>query len=137
MDPREAYRQTYSSGWNRADMLLALLDGACERLELAAAALGGNDRLTALRLLTRAELIVCALAGGIDPAYELAPRVLRLYGLASQAISAATAEQTDVALRILRALREGVERNRDEAVRLEREGVVPPLRDPRLVHATA
>jgi flagellar protein FliS len=137
MDPRNAYRETYSSGWTRADMLLALFDGACERLELAAAALRADDRMTAMRLLTRAELIVCALAGGVDPAYKLAGQTLHLYGLASRAISAATLEETEAALRILRSMRQGVERIRDEAVRLEREGVIPPVRNSGLVHTTA
>jgi flagellin-specific chaperone FliS len=137
MNPRNAYQQTYSSGWTRADMLLALFEGACQRLELAATALRRNDQMSAARLLTRAELIVYALAGSVDPDYGLADQVRRLYSLATQAITAVTPEGTETALRILRSLREGVERNRDEAVRLEREGVLPPLRDPRLVHAMA
>src|ERR1700722_7195980 len=137
MNPRAAYQQTYSSGWTRADMLLALFEGACQRLELAAPARRRDDRLTAVRRLARAELIVFALAGAVDPNYKLADQVQRLYGLATQAITEVTLEGTETALRILRSLREGVERTRDEAVRLEREGALPSLRDPRLVHALA
>jgi flagellar protein FliS len=137
MDPYSTYKQGYSPGWTRADMLMALFDGAIERLELAASALRQGDRMTALRLLTRAELLICELASGVDPAYVHAAVFLRLYGLASTAISAATIEQTEAALRILRTLREGIAPIRDEAARLEREGVLPPAGSVHLVHITA
>jgi flagellin-specific chaperone FliS len=137
MDPQNAYRQPYSPGWTRADMLLALYDGTIERLELAAAALRGGDRLTALRLLTRAELLVCELVMGVDPGYAHAATIMRFYGLASQAIGAATLEQTEKALGIFRALRVGIAAIHDEAARLEREGLIPPAGATRLVHATA
>jgi flagellin-specific chaperone FliS len=118
-------------------MLLALFDGAVDRLELAADAFRTNRRMEALRLLTRAELIVCQLASGVDPAYPRGAAYLRLYTLASRAISAATLEETESALRILRTLRESIARIRDEAVRLEREGELPPVQDPKLVSAIA
>jgi flagellar protein FliS len=137
MDPQSAYRQQYSPGWTRADMLLALFDGAIQRLELAADALRSGDRMTALRLLTRAELLVCELASGVDPAYVHAANFLRLYGEASNAISAATSEQIDVALTILRGMRTSVAGLRDEAARLEREGLLPPAGSASLVHTTA
>ena len=137
MDLRNAYRQTYSPGWTRADMVLALFDGAIERLELGAEALRRNDRMTGLRMLTRAQLIVCELAGGVDAGYAHAATFLRLYGLASRAIGAATVEEAEAALRILRTMREGVAGIRDEAVRLEREGEVPPARSGGMVHLTA
>jgi flagellar protein FliS len=137
MNPRSAYRQSYSPGWTRADMLLALFDGAIERLEMAATTLRHGDRMTTVRLLTRAQTIVCELAGGVDPDYVHAAAYLRMYGLASRAIAAATVEQTEAALHILRILREAIARLRDEAVRLEREGTLPPAGTTHLVYATA
>jgi flagellar secretion chaperone FliS len=135
MNPLNAYRQTYSPGWTRADMLLALFDGAIERLELAIEALRGDKRSEALRLLTRARLLVCELAGGVDPDYAHAATFLRLYGLASRSISAATLAETEAALRLLRTMRQSVAGFRDEAVRLERDGVVSPAGAGRLVCA--
>lgn len=137
MNPSSVYRQERSRGWTRADMLLALLDGGVERLESGAEALRRGDRMTAVRLLTRAELIVCELAAGVDPDYAHAPHFLRLYGLASRAIAATTLEETEAALQILRTVRDTVAGLRDEAVRLEREGTLPPADAVRLVLATA
>jgi flagellin-specific chaperone FliS len=137
MDPQNAYRQAYSPGWTRADMLVALFVGAIERLELAAAAMKEGERMTALRLLTRAELIVCQLVAGINPDYEHAATFFRLYGQVSQAISAATLEQTEVALAILRAVNASIHAMRDEAARLEKEGLLPPLGTMSIVHTTA
>lgn len=137
MDPLAAYRQSYSPGWSRVDMLLALFDGAIVRLELAAGALRRDERGAAVRLLTRAGLIVCQLAGGVDPDYAHAAEFLRLYTVASRAIGAATVEQTEAALAVLRAMREGLLNLREEAVRLEREGILPPAVDRDVVHTTA
>jgi flagellar secretion chaperone FliS len=126
MEPRDAYRQQYSPGWTRVDMLLAMFDGAIERLEMAAASLRQGDRVTALRLLTRAEVIVCELAAGVDLDYAHAREFLRLYGIVSRAIALATLADTVGALGILRAMREGLSDLREEASRLERDGVLPP-----------
>jgi flagellin-specific chaperone FliS len=137
MDPQSAYRQPYSLGWTRADMLLAVCDGIVQRLDLSAAAMRQGDRMTALRLLTRAELLVCELVSGVDPAYPNAAAFLRLYEITSRAISAATPEQTEVALRIVRTLRATVAGFHDEASRLEREGTLPPIGTAHIVHTTA
>jgi flagellin-specific chaperone FliS len=137
MNQRHAYRQTFSPGWTRADMLLALFDGAVERLELAADCLRRDDQATGLRLLTRAQVLVCELAGGVDPDYAHAAAFLRLYGMASTAIAAATVEHIESALHILRTMRSSVAGLRDEAVRLERQGDLPPARAACLVSATA
>jgi flagellin-specific chaperone FliS len=118
-------------------MLLALFDGANERLELAIAALRRGERITALRLLTRAELLVCELASGVDPSYERAAEFLRMYNLASAAISAATIEQAEVALQILRSMRSVIASIREEAARLEREGLLPAAGAANIVHTTA
>jgi flagellin-specific chaperone FliS len=137
MDPRVIYRESYSPGWSRVDMLLALFDGAIIRLEMAAGALGRGERETAVRLLTRAGLIVCELAAGVDTDYAHAAEFLRLYAVASRAIGAATVEQTGAALAVLRAMREGLAGLREEAARLEREGVLPPPADGRMVPTRA
>jgi len=137
MNPRDAYRQSYSPGWTRVDMLLALFDGALERLEMAAASIRAGDHATGTRLLTRAQLIVCELAGGIDPHYAHATEFGRMYGLASRAIAENTPEGAEAAARVLRAMRQTVAPLREEAARLEREGALPSAGATRLVHLTA
>jgi flagellin-specific chaperone FliS len=137
MNPYNAYRESYSRGWTRVDMLLALFDGAIERLEMAAASCRDGDRMATTRLLTRAGLIVCELAAGVEPNYVHAKDFLRMYGLASRAIAANTPEGTDAALRVLRAMRGSVAALRDEASRLEHEGALPPAGATRLVELTA
>jgi flagellin-specific chaperone FliS len=118
-------------------MLMALFDGGIERLELAADAFRREDRMTALRMLTRAEVIVCELAGGVDPSYVHAAAILRLYNLASRAISASTLAETEAALRILRTLRGGIARIREDAVQLELRGELPPVRAESIVSTIA
>jgi flagellin-specific chaperone FliS len=137
MDPRDVYRQPYSPGWTRADMLLALFDGAIERLDLASAAFRCGDRMAAVRLLTRAEMIVFELVSGVDREYVHAAEFLRLYGIVSRAIGAVTLEHTEGAVRLLRAMRGGLATLREEAVRLEREGLLPCAAATHIEQATA
>jgi flagellin-specific chaperone FliS len=137
MNPAVAYRQPYSPGWTRVDMLLALYDGAIERLELAASSLRSGDRMTAVRLLTRAATIVAELVGGVDPHYVHAQEFLHLYGVVSTGISRVTLADTEGSLSLLRAMRDGLADCRGEASRLEREGVLPPAGTSHITGTTA
>jgi flagellar secretion chaperone FliS len=138
MNPYQAYQQRQATSWTRVEMLLALFDGAIERLEAAAAAFERNDLATARRLLTRAWLIVGLLAAGLNFDYGQLPQKLgQLYDFALRRIRLYTPQGTADALRILRILREGFQKIRPEAVRLEREGVIPPLDANRGFQATA
>jgi hypothetical protein len=76
------------------------------------------------------------LAGGVDASYPHADEFLRLYGVVSRSLSLANLDETEGALRMIRAMRQAVARLRDEAVGLERAGVVPPAGE-RLVCTTA
>ena len=128
MNPYLAYKNSQNPAWTRIEMLLALYDGAIERLETAAAALRQNDAAKARPLLNRAMAIVAELAAGLDFRYGEVPfNLLRLYEFAIRCIGVQSVEKVEAALRVLRELREGMLGIHDEAVQLERDGLVPPV----------
>ena len=127
MNPYLAYQNNQNPAWTRIDMLLALYDGAIGRLEAASAALLLNDAVKAGPLLERSLAIVAELAAGLDFRHgELPVNLLRLYEFAVHCIATRTVGKVEDALGVLRELREGMLGIRDEAVRLEREGLIPP-----------
>jgi flagellin-specific chaperone FliS len=127
MNPYRAYQGRAYSNWLRIDLLLALYDGAIERLEAAVAALRKQDRASAAPLLARARLIVAGLISGVDPSQgELAVQFLRLYEFVNRGLEAGSVKGLEGALRVLRTLREGLRAIRPEAVELERQGHIPP-----------
>jgi flagellar protein FliS len=129
MNPYLAYQNNQNPAWTRIDMLLALYDGAVERLEAAVAALREGDAVNAGPLLERAMAIVAELAAGLDFRHgELPLNLLRLYEFAVHCISLRTLEKTEAALHVLRELRKGMLGIHDEAVQLERDGLVPPVK---------
>ena len=86
-----------------------------------------NDAAKAAPLLERSMAIVAELAAGLDFRHgELPFNLLRLYEYAVHCIASRTVGKVEDALGVLRQLREGMLGIRDEAVRLEREGVIPP-----------
>lgn len=126
MNPCDAYNQQRFVGWNRIDTLLALYDGAIERLEQAAEALSDDGSATAAPALLRAQRIVVELLGGVDLNYgELSQNLERLYIFVLLAIGSGSAGDIAGALRVMRTLREAHLEIRAEAVELERSGRVP------------
>jgi flagellar secretion chaperone FliS len=128
MNPYRAYQENQNPAWTRIDMVLALYDGAIGRLEAAAAALRLNDAAKAGPLLERSLAIVAELSAGLDFRHgEIPVNLLRLYEFAVHCISLRTVEKVEDALRVLCELREGMLGIRDEAVQLERDGLIPPV----------
>ena len=116
MNPYSTYMQQQTVGWTRIDLLLALYNGAIERLTKAREELERGDALAATSLLVRAQLIVAELAAGIDLRHGELPRnLLRLYTFAAQRIQLGKTENIDEVLRILNILREGMQGIRGEA----------------------
>jgi flagellin-specific chaperone FliS len=133
MNAFRAYQQR-NPGWTRADMLLALYQGAIERLDNASSALarGATDEVTPL--LAKAQLIVLELAAGVDPSVAPAgSNVPRLCEFVLHSIRSGTPEAIASAVRILRILKDGFESIRDEANTLERSGAIPPAGQTALV----
>jgi flagellar protein FliS len=122
-----AYQNSQNPAWTRIDMLLALYDGAIERLETAAAALREDDAVKARPFLERSMAIVAELAAGLDFRHgELPLNLLRLYEFAVHCIGVGSLEKVEGALHVLHELRKGMLGIHDEAVQLERDGLVPP-----------
>lgn len=128
MNPYNAYQQRQTLGLTRIDMLLALIDGAIERLEKAVAALARNDRAAACALLLRSQRIVTELIAGLDFQYGQLPRQLYgLYTFVLRSIGLAGRADLNVAIRVLQVLREGFCGIRSEAIQLERSGAIPTI----------
>jgi flagellin-specific chaperone FliS len=137
MNPYQSYLAASAVESTRIDMLLALFNRAIERLESASASLKAGRDSEALPLLTRAQMVVCELAAGVDSKYDGAANFLRLYEFVGHAISERTAAQADAALQVLCTLRAGFQAIRPEAAALEQSGAVPRLHNTCLVQAMA
>src|SRR5689334_22453709 len=123
MNPYRAYRKPEpSTGWTRMDTLLALYDGALDRLNRAEAALRAGQELAALPLIAKAQLIVVELASGVRTEVnpEAGTNMLRLYEYAVNELRRPRVEGVQNARKVLLTLREGFEAVREEANRLER-----------------
>jgi flagellar secretion chaperone FliS len=138
MNPYAAYRQQETVGWTRIDMLLALYDGAIERLEKARLATEQKQDAIAREQTLKAQLIVGELALGLRPVGgESLENFQRLYEFVLYCLNLGTPEKLEAALRVLRILREGFEGIRAEALRLERTGQIPSIDAVRSLQATA
>lgn len=126
-NPYETYQRQRTVGWTRIDLLLALYDGAIERLEQAGDALARKDDSAAAPLLLRAQRIVVELIAGLDLRYGEIPRNLQqLYAFVLHAIAVRSERQIGDALIVMRTLRDGLVEIRSEALSLERSGAVAP-----------
>jgi flagellar protein FliS len=127
MNPYAAYQQQAPVAITRIDLLLALYDGAIDRIGKALAALAKGDRTAALPLIARTQLIVTELAAGVrmdvDP--SMGSNALRLYEFAVHQLARADSEGLTSALNVLTTLRVGFETIRKEAAEMERTGQIP------------
>jgi flagellin-specific chaperone FliS len=138
MNPTIAYQQQQTLGLTRIDMLLALIDGAIDRVERASAALARNDRAAASVLLLRTQRIVTELIAGLDFQYGQIPRNLYdLYSFVLRSIGLAGPADLNAALQVLRVIREGFCGIRGEAVQLERSGAIPSVEQVHAIQAIA
>src|SRR5262249_46363005 len=133
----QAYRDNRPAEGTRIDMLLSLFNGADELLAAAVARLKAGDSAAAVPLLSRAQLLVSVLASGVDPKYDGAANLLRLYEFVVHASGQRTVEKVSSALEVLRTVHAGYEAIRAEAVSLELVGAIPSLNDARFIQALA
>lgn len=137
MNSYQAYQQQQVTGATRIDLLLMLYDEAIAHLSQAQQALARQDLSTAAPLLWRGQLMVYALASGVDLSHGEVPRnMLRLYEFALHCLGFSTAKKVGEALRVLTILREGWRGIRSEALKLERSGTLPPLASSRALRMT-
>ncbi len=127
MNPYSAYQQQGYSTWLRIDMLLALYDGAIEKLEAACAALRKRDTAAAKPLVDRARLILAGMISAVDAGQgEMGLQFLRLYEFVNHSLAQGRLKDVDGALKVLKTLREGLQAIRPQAVEMERSGQIPP-----------
>jgi flagellar secretion chaperone FliS len=128
MNPLLKYKQQQVPSWTRIDMLLALYDGAIDRMEKGIAAIKRNEPRSAKPFLFRSVLIVNELANGLDFKYgELPLNHLRLYEFVTRSLDSMELDKVEAALGVMRVLREGLRGIQAEATELERSGQIPPI----------
>lgn len=127
MQPSRAYQQR-AARMSRIDTILGLYDQALAKIDQAGQALADGNAAGARVNANKAKLalsgLVCAIQGNAD---ELSLNLLRLYEFVAHNLAELRPDSLAAARQILRTLREGFDAIRDEALRLEREGVLPPL----------
>ncbi|MCX7699597.1 MAG: flagellar protein FliS [Gemmataceae bacterium] len=133
------YQQLSTTSATRIDLLLALFDGAIERIEEARSLIEQGRRDRALPLLVRAQMIVTELAAGVvlDVAPEMNANILRLYEYVAFRLAEGTVEGLQSAARVMSNLREGFRAIRAEAIEMERRGEIPPAESHSVVAALA
>lgn len=129
MNPYSAYQQQAPVATTRIDLLLALYDGAIDKISGALEALRAGDRALALSLTAKGQLFVAELAAGVrtDIDLSLGSNVLRLYEFVANQLTQVDEERLNSSLRVLTTLREGFQQIRPEAIELERTGQIPNI----------
>jgi flagellar biosynthetic protein FliS len=129
MNPYAAYQQKAKVASTRIDLLLALYDGAIERIGQARAALQQGDRLQAWSRVAWTQLIVAEIANGIrlDANPEIGANILRLTEYVAHQLTHPDEENLTAAQNVLTTLRDGFAAIRAEAIQLERAGQIPPV----------
>lgn len=127
MNPYLTNRTPPAAPMARIDLLLALYDGALERLAKAQTCLRANDKGSAFPLINRVQLIVSELAAGVrlDVDEEMGTNYLRLYEFVVHRLKELRLPNVADAIKLLTTMREGFAAVRDEAVAMERRGDLP------------
>lgn len=138
MNPYQIYQQQQVVNLTRIDMLLALYDKAHTHLSQALYALEQEDISTATSSLFKTQVIVYALASGVDPNYDhVAQNLMRLYEFMLHRLSVCETERIQDVLKVLTILREGLEAIQPRARTLELSGKIPPLNAVPQLHLSA
>jgi flagellar secretion chaperone FliS len=129
MNPLAAYKQASITTATRIDLLLALYDGAIERIAVAMNCLRDGQPSAAFEHIARAQLIVSGITTGIrtDIAPQLGVSILRLLEFVVYQLAQNNLDGLSAALNVMNNLREGFNTIRPEAIQLERSGQIPPV----------
>ncbi len=129
MNPYQIYQQQQTASTTRIDLLVALYDKAIRHLTQAQEAIERQEASTATSLLLKAQVIVYALASGVDPDHdEASHNMLRLYEFVLHCLGFCEIEKVKDALSVLMILREGLEEIQPKARTLELSGKIPPIK---------
>lgn len=136
---RNYRRAEPSTGWTRIDMLLALFDGAIERLMKAEECLRRQDADGARPLAIKAQLIVMGMASGVnaESADECGSNLLRLYEFVVHQLRTPDAKAIRSSIATLETLRDGFRSIRVEAAGLEQAGRIAKADRLCMLHVTA
>lgn len=138
MAPYQAYRKQREAVPTRIDLILTLYERALALLGTAEAALARDEPTVAGAALGQVQLIVAGLAAGPAEKPEgLALDFLRLYEFVGHLLTEPSLANVQSARRVLEPLCEAFVAIRAEALRLEREGQLPPLDQSHAIQATA
>src|SRR4051812_19106682 len=127
MNPRNVYQQRRVAEWSRVDMLLALYNASIEDVERALEARRKGDELTTKREALHAERLVVELLSGLDLNHgAIAEQLQSLFLFVLKQLAGGSQPELESAIKILSSLRDGFAAIREEAIELERSGVIPP-----------
>jgi len=124
---KNPYQQmsTMMGGWTRIDMLLAIYDRGIAAVRGAEQAHQDQDANRQAVQTLEAQKCILAIHAGLKPdEHEIAFNIARLLNFVLRCLEE---QRFSDATKILEQLRSGFEAIHDEAVKLEQEGVVPPL----------
>ena len=126
MTPYQIYQQQHVQNATRIELLLALYDKAIQHLKQARQEIEQGNVSTATPLIVQAQVIVFALADGVDPQYgEIAQNMLRLYEFVLYRLGSTEAQNIGDAIQILATLREGLWEIEPKAKAMELGGKLP------------
>lgn len=129
MNGQDIYKQQQAVGWTRVDMLLVLYDAAIQNLTQAVEAHMANDSVVWEHKRMHAVRIALELQSGLDHSLgELPSKVAQLCEYVQHAALTGGVREVQSAIEVLTTLKEGFDSIREEAIELERIGVIPPLR---------
>ncbi len=138
MNPRDVYQQRRAAEWSRVDMLLALYNASIDRVQRALEAHRNHDALSMKRETLHAERMVVELLSGLDLNHgEIAEHLQSLFLFVLKQLAEGSQQELESARTILTSLRDGFAAIRDEAVELERSGVIPPAESVQTIEAIA
>jgi flagellin-specific chaperone FliS len=129
MNPYHAYQQHHGfASMTRIDLLLSLYDASIQRVQMLVEVMRRKDVAATTTCRTRALMVVMGLAAGVQiEASATSQNLFRLYEFAVHCLQKGDLKDVEATLRILGTLREGFQGIRDEALRLERSGEIPPV----------
>ncbi len=138
MASRHAYKNTQSTPLTRVEMLLALYDGALQKLSEVRTALAKQDRLAAEAALLRAQRIVLELYAGLNKdGSELTRNLAELYLFVLDRLTQSPTPDIDSAEQILTKLRASWQQIAPVAQEMEQRGEIPPVTDTHAFEASA
>lgn len=127
--PIKAYGEQRANAWTRIEMLLAIYDGAIDRIGKAQTAMESGDCALVEENRLAAQKLVVQLISGIDLQFgTLAAQIHNLCIHVASELNNATPKSLSHSASVLWKLREGFEGIREEAITLESTGELPGLR---------